>query len=181
MSSNGGGPREIAVPVSAFESLRGELEGAAGTLQTVHALHDAGHRAGREAAGALHRVAGGDSLSLGHTAFWRHLSDHFSKRGWGSLRHEAAHPGIGMLTSADWAEADAGEVSDNASCSFSSGYLSGLLSELAGGPIAVLEVSCRGRGQDGCRFAFGSETAIHDLYGQLLDGADLDQALETIA
>ena len=181
MSSNGGGPREIAVPVSVFDSLSRELEGAAGTLQTVRALQDAGHRAGREAADTLHREAGGDSLTLGHRAFWRHLSDHFAKRGWGSLSHEAIHPGVGMLTSGDWAEAEAGAVSDEASCSFSSGYLSGLLSELAGGPIAVLEVSCRGRGEDGCHFAFGSETAIHDLYGHLLEGADLDQALEKIA
>lgn len=177
MSSNGSGPREIAVPVSVFDSLRSGLEGTAGTLQTVHALHDAGYKAGRDAVGTLHREAGGDSMSLGNAAFWDHLSDFLSKRGWGSLRHQAIHSAVGMLTSGDWAEAEGGEVSDDASCSFSSGYLSGLLSELAGGPIAVLEVSCRGRGDGACDFAFGSETAIHHLYGRLLDGEGLDTAL----
>jgi hypothetical protein len=55
--------------------------------------------------------------------------------------------------------------------------MSGLLSQIAGGPVAVLEVSCRTRGDDACRFGFGSERAITDLHGLLLDGADLDSAL----
>lgn len=180
MIRNGGGPREIAVPVSVFDALRNELEEAAGTLQTVRALHHAGYRAGMAAAASVHEEAGGDSMKLDRSGFWSHLSDYFSKRGWGSLAHDSVHPGVGMIESRDWAEADADEVSDDASCSFSAGYLSGLLSQLAGGPIAVLEVSCRARGDDSCDFAFGSETAIHDLYGRLLDGADLETALSAL-
>jgi hypothetical protein len=68
----------------------------------------------------------------------------------------------------------------DASCCFSTGFLSGLLSELAGGPVAVLEIGCRTRGADACRFAFGSEQVIHDLYGRLLDGADFDGALAAL-
>lgn len=175
-----GGPREIAVPVSVFGVIRRELEEAAGTLQTVRALHRAGYEAGMVAAASVHQEAGGDSLALSSSGFWTHLSDHFSQRGWGTLSHESVHPGVGMIGTRDWAEADTDRVSADASCSFSAGYLSGLLSQLAGGPIAVLEVSCRGRGDDACDFAFGSETAIHDLYGRLLDGADLETALSTL-
>lgn len=180
MSRNGGGPREIAVPMSVFDALRSELEAAAGTLQTVRALHQAGYEAGTAAAPILHLAAGGSSLGLSRDGFWSHLSGHFSKRGWGSLTHEAIHPGVGLIETRDWAEANVEEVSADASCSFSAGYLSGLLTELAGGPIAVLEVSCLGRGDDSCDFAFGSEAAIHDLYGHLLEGADLQTALSSL-
>jgi hypothetical protein len=117
---------------------------------------------------------------LGRKAFWDHLSSFFTKRGWGTLSHRDAHPGIGMLSSADWGEARTDRVDAQASCSFSAGFLSGLLSQLAGGPIAVLEISCRSRGARSCDFAFGSEGAIQALYGRLLDGDDLDRALAAI-
>ena len=51
---------------------------------------------------------------------------------------------------------------------------------MAGGPVAVLEVTCRTRGDDACAFAFGSEGAVHELYGKLLEGADLDGALDAL-
>ena len=56
----------------------------------------------------------------------------------------------------------------------------GRLSGAAGGPVAVLEVTCRTRGDDGCTFAFGSAATIHDLYGLLLEGQDLDSALASL-
>lgn len=172
--------REIAVPVSLFESLRNELKAQAGTLPTIHALHHAGYHAGLTAAAAVDQEAGGTSFSLGQAAFWNHLSGYFTKRGWGRLGHSAPHAAVGMLKSSDWAEARTHEVDPDASCSFSAGFLSGLLSQLAGAPIAVLEVTCRSRGDASCGFAFGSETAIHMLYGRLVDGADLEMALATL-
>jgi hypothetical protein len=51
---------------------------------------------------------------------------------------------------------------------------------VAGSPVAVLEVSCRTRGDDRCSFLFGSEQAIHDVYGLLLEGDSLDDALATL-
>lgn len=179
MDRKAAAPREIAVPVSIFGSLRGELEKEAGTLPTVHALHNAGYRAGSVAAASL-GGNGEDPASLPQGAFWSRLSDFFSKRGWGTLRHDTAHAGVGVLSSSDWAEASESAMEADASCCFSTGFLSGLLSELAGGPVAVLEVGCRTRGADACRFAFGSEEVIHDLYGRLLDGADFEGALAAL-
>ena len=146
-------------------------------LQTVRALHHAGYQAGLHAAQSVNREAGGQALSLSSTGFWGHLSDFLSKRGWGTVNHRSPHAAVGILRTTDWAEAETEETSPDAACNFSAGYLSGLFSQLAGGPVAVLEVSCRARGDDACDFAFGSETAIHDLYGRLLDGADFDSAL----
>jgi hypothetical protein len=180
MSRNGGGPREIAMPVSVFDSLRTELAKAAGTLETVRALHHAGYQAGLASAGNVNQEAGGNAFNLSESGFWSNLTDYFSKRGWGTLSHGAPHPGVGLLSSTDWAEASPENVTSDASCSFSAGFLSGLLSQLAGGPIAVLEVRCRTRGDHSCGFAFGSETAIHDLYGHLLEGDDLNAALEAL-
>lgn len=180
MDSKGGTPREIAVPVSVFAALRTELGKEAGTLPTVHALHHAGYHAGTEAAATLAAGNKGAPASLARDAFWSKLSDFFGERGWGTMSHDLTHNGVGILSSPDWAEASDGDTDPDASCFFSTGFLSGLLSELAGGPVAVLEVGCRTRGEKSCQFAFGSEAAIHDLYGRLLDGVDLDGALEAL-
>ena len=180
MNTKAGAPREIAVPVSVFESLRIELGKEAGTLPTVHALHQAGYQAGAAAASSLDGDDDEGSSAMGQEAFWAWLADFFSKRGWGTLQHLPAHAGVGILSSSDWAEASESQIDPGASCFFSTGFLSGLLSELAGGPVAVLEVGCRTRGGAACQFAFGSEGTIHDLYGRLLDGADLDGALAAL-
>ena len=179
MSSKGATLREIAIPATAFGSLRAHLEKEAGPLPTVHALHHAGYAAGAAAAPAL--ASGiGDGAGLGEDAFWTKLSDFFGRRGWGQLRHTRPHQAIGMLSSADWAEASVGDHGPDASCHFSAGFLSGLLTELAGGPVAVLEVGCRSRGADACQFVFGSEGAIHELYGRLLEDDNLDGALAAL-
>jgi len=177
MSGRSTAPREIAIPATAFVSLRAHLEKEAGPLPTVHALHHAGYAAGAAAAPVL---AVPDAAAMGEDAFWTRLSDFFGKRGWGSLRHARAHRAVGLLTSPDWAEASAGDGGSEASCHFSAGFLSGLLTELAGGPVAVLEVGCRSRGGDTCQFVFGSEGAIHELYGKLLEDDNLDAALAAL-
>ncbi len=167
--------REIAVPVSIFGSLRDELSKEAGALPTIHALHHAGYAAGESAAASFGDPAA--VAEMGQSLFWSRVSDFFSKRGWGTLSLADQRSGIALLQSGDWVEASTDEVDEDASCCFSTGFLSGMLSTLAGGPVAVLEVDCRSRGGDRCVFAFGSEQAVHDLYGKLLDGETLEGAL----
>jgi len=168
--------RDVAVPVSIFTALRRELENEVGSLPAVHALHSAGYAVGTAAAGGL--ADGIDSVaSTPEDQFWHLVTSFFSRRGWGTMGHRSFGGGVGLLTTSDWVEATDSSREETASCSFSTGFLSGLLSELAGGPIAVLEVSCRSRGDDVCAFAFGSEGAVHELYGRLLDGQELEAAL----
>lgn len=174
-----GAYREIAVPVSIFGDLRGALAKEAGSLPAIRALHAAGYTAGVAAAAEVRSSPDGDVLALPAEAFWAHVAAFFARRGWGTLTHEAVHEAVGTLTSPDWVEGSGAEASD-ASCSFSTGFLSGLLTTLAGGPIAVLEVTCRARGEGRCSFAFGNASAIHDLYGRLLEGADLTGALASL-
>jgi len=182
MSPPHGSPRDVALPASIFATLRQELAKEAGALPTIHALHAAGYAAGSAAADGLLGGRDGDGLQTPGGVFWDRLSQALHRRGWGRLEHQAPHEGVGLLVSRDWIEAEEADEEDReqASCSFTSGYLSGLLTAGAGGPVAVLEVSCRARGDDACTFAFGSEGAIHDLYGSLLDGADLDGALASL-
>ena len=182
MDHTAGGYREIAVPVSVFAALRRELAKGAGPLPTIHALYAAGFAAGEEASSVFAGSTDEDVGALPEDAFWSRLVAFFSRRGWGTLSREGDSLAVGMLASPDWAEsADAPpEGDENASCSFSTGFLAGLLTRLAGGRVAVLEVTCRSRGDDRCTFAFGSESAIHELYGQLLDGARLEEALSSL-
>jgi hypothetical protein len=177
MDAPSGGYREIAVPASIFATLRRELGKETGVLPTIHALHASGYAAGAAAAAAFKVSPDEDVRALSQTAFWTRVGAFFTRRGWGTLTHVPRHRAIGLLHSPDWAEGSQPRDEDDASCSFSSGFLSGLLTELAGGPVAVLEVTCRARGEEACSFAFGAASAIHDLYGHLLEGADLDTAL----
>jgi len=172
--------REVAVPVSVFAVLRKELASEAGALPTIHAFHAAGHQAGVAAADAFRASPDEDVSALPEEEFWTRLTSFFSRRGWGSLSKVTSSPAVGLLVSQDWVESTDVDVSEDASCSFSTGFLSGLLTELAGGPVAVLEVECRGRGSGSCSFAFGSESAIHELYGHLVGGRDLDGALSAL-
>jgi hypothetical protein len=172
--------REIAVPISIFISLRNELKKEAGALPTIHALHHAGYDAGTAAAAPFGLGGSEDGASMGQSAFWAMISGFFARRGWGTLTQSSGHAGIALLSSPDWAEASHDSVDSDASCCFSTGFLSGLLSGLAEAPVAVLEVDCRARGDDQCRFAFGSEVAIHDLSGYLLEGSTLEGALAAL-
>lgn len=173
-------PREIAVPVSIFATLRSALAGDVGELAAIHALHNAGFAAGVDAAETFRGSEKEDVLGLSEEDFWNRLTLFFARRGWGTLSHQTLHDAVGTLTSPDWTEAAADGAGDQASCSFSTGFLSGLLSTLAGGDVAVLEVACRARGDAACTFAFGNAAAIHEVYGKLLEGSDLAAALAAL-
>lgn len=179
MHRNDGPPREVALPASVFATLRRELTREVGAVATIHALHAAGYSAGSAAAPGFASAAGGGTAELATDVFWARFTAFLARRGWGRLTHAPAHEAVGLLRSGDWVEADE-ERGEEAACSFTAGYLSGMLTELAGGPVAVLETECRARGDERCTFAFGSEGAIHELYGRLLDGAGLDGALAAL-
>lgn len=175
-----GGYREIAVPASVFVTLRKELAQECGPLPTIHALHAAGYVAGGKAVAGFAGRREEGAASLAEDTFWSRLQSFFYHRRWGCISHAHANDAVGLLSSPDWVEATPDDLDEEGSCSFSTGFLSGFLSDVAGGPIAVLEVTCRTRGDDECTFAFGSESAVHELYGQLLTGADLDGALAAL-
>ena len=172
--------REVAIPAVGLGTLRRQLQREAGPLATIHALHAAGYEVGEALWESLSKAAGRTLPELDEETFWERLASLLGRRGWGTVGHHGAHPGVGLLTSRDWAEAVGGGDEKQPSCTFSTGMLSGLLTGAAGGPVAVLEVTCRTRGDERCTFAFGSAAAVHDLYGLLLDGRTLESALSSL-
>lgn len=168
--------REVALPAKGFAELRRSLRDEVGALAAVHGLHAAGFSAGEDLFHGFARTLDTAVRGVPEDELWERVARFFKQKGWGTLRHRSLHPGIGILESADWAEAVPGAESQP-SCAFTTGVLSNFLTLAAGGPVAVLEVTCSSRGDDLCGFAFGSEAAVHELYGHLLEGASLDDAL----
>jgi hypothetical protein len=168
--------REVAIPAAAFVALSRALRTEGGALAAIHGLHAAGYGAGEAMYQRLFRGREEHAGEVPEPEFWRLLNRFMSTRGWGTLIHSAPHPGVGFLISPDWAEAEEGEGTQP-SCAFTVGLLAHVLTRVASSPVAVLEVTCRTAGHSACTFAFGSEATIHDLYGLLLEGKEMDRAL----
>lgn len=172
--------REITLPAEVLRLLRRALRKEAGPLVSIHALHNAGYEAGEGFYSRMSEEAGRELSELSENEFWSLLHRFFLSWGWGELTHARAHPGLGILHAEDWGESNPEGGENQPGCAFTAGLLVYLLGKVAGSPIAVLEVSCRTRGDDRCSFLFGSEQAIHDIYGLLLEGDSLDAALEQL-
>lgn len=168
--------REVLVPAQALAALRRGLRVEAGPLAAAHALHAAGYAAGDSIFDMLSDSAGRPLTELSARRFWNYVSELLSRRGWGSLEHRDVPPALGLMASSDWAEAEATTEETQPSCHFTMGLLANLLGRVAGGAVSVLEVRCRACGDAECCFAFGSEAAIHALYGRLLDGQPFEEA-----
>jgi predicted hydrocarbon binding protein len=155
--------------------LRLALEDTVGPDAAARALQQAGHEAGNAifailSGGATHEGVSEDSTiadglgTIEEAAFWQRLSDLCVERGWGQIRFEEVHPGIGALESADWAEADPMAAALRPSCHFTVGLIANLLGRVAGNEVGVLETECRSRGDLNCRFLFGGRHALDQLY-----------------
>lgn len=171
--------KEVSIPAQTLSQLRRSVREEAGPLAAVQALHGAGYATGDHLFESFSEHLHGPAAETGADALWSALSEFFSARGWGTLTHEAIHPAIGVLRAREWQEADPDSESQP-SCAFSTGLLSSLLSRVAGGPVAVLEVGCASRGDTDCMFAFGSEPAVQHVYARLLEGVDLEEAVSTL-
>lgn len=170
----------IDLPLPALAAIRRELTAALGTDAAARTLQAAGNAAGDAFHDLLAGAHDAPLAGLGEAEFWRRLGDFFAERGWGRLQHEAAHPGVGALESADWAEADTVGAARRPSCHFTTGLLANLLGRVAGESVSVLEVECRARGDLRCRFLFGGPAALDVVYGSVAEGASADRALEEL-
>lgn len=185
-------PAELALPVASLAALRRALVEAVGADGAARALRVAGHAAGDAFFHALTRQSASSPASsetaaaaspreLEEAAFWARLSELFSSRGWGTVSHEAVHPGVGELRSGDWVEADPSTGALRPACYFSTGLLANLLGQVADDEVAVMEVECRSQGDAQCRFLFGGAAALDELFRRLQSGEDLARSLATLA
>ncbi len=170
----------IGLSSRALHVLRTSLERDSG-IQTAAYFQEAGFASGEDLYNAfLSRVQ--DAYDLDRpgdldTAFLGEaLSTHFGELGWGSLHPTPLSAAVLALDSEDWAEATPGNGSQYPSCHITSGLLSDFLGRLAGEPVAVMEVECRTRGDNRCRFLIGAPESLASVYDSMSQGASYQEA-----
>lgn len=170
---------EVVMPAASLAALRRSLTEQLGPDAAAAALQSAGHAVGD----AFHALllqnvdGGGDLGTLPEQEFWRRLGELLATRGWGQLRFEEAHEGVGAIIATGWCEADADGSGDRPTCFVSTGLLSNLLGHVAGSDVGVFEVECRSRGDAHCRFLFGSAESLEAVYESMMSGRDVEGAL----
>lgn len=165
-------------------ALRATVEAERSVSATVDALRTAGFRAGESFHSLFEDgqgVAKEDTASaeLPVELFWERFSRFWSAQGWGELHHRELHPGVSSLESADWVEAEI--PSGVSGCHITTGLFAELLRRVAGQEIAVLEGSCRGRGDQACSFLIGNAETLGALHGALRQGSTLESAIAELA
>jgi len=188
MNSMNQRPAELAIPVASLTALRNALADEVGDDPAARALQVAGVAAGHaffdtlaHAGSAGGRTGDADPATWSESVFWRLLADLFERRGWGRIRNAQAHAGVGAIDAFDWVESqqDAGAL--RPSCFFTAGLLANLLGRVVGDDVAVLEVSCRSRGDAHCRFLYGSPETLDVVFSRIRNGADVEETLATLA
>lgn len=180
-------PSELALPVRALAALRAALAAEVGDDAAARALRGAGSAAGVAMFRALAAGAGAPAddpdtaraqiTGMSDRQFWSVLQVFFASRGWGRLSFSALHEGVGALDTADWIEVNTEIGAGRPSCFFTTGMLAGILGRITGNEVALLEVECRSRGDDRCRFLFGAPVALERLYSGLAAGHDVESSL----
>ncbi|HUF49711.1 MAG TPA: V4R domain-containing protein [Longimicrobiales bacterium] len=176
MASTASRTPELALPVASLAALTDALMTRVGAEAAAQALREAGHAAGD----ALHRIlttSGNDVAGMPADRFWQHLSRLFSSRGWGTFAFSQPHPGVGALDTTDWFEARPEAGAAQPCCHFTTGVLANVLGTVAGSDVAVMEVECRTRGDQRCRFLIGGADAVFAVYERMAAGDRADTAI----
>jgi predicted hydrocarbon binding protein len=164
-----------------IHSLRASLERDAGIQAATH-LQEAGFAGGEELYDAFaawlkaeRNVDPPSELDvqfLGET-----LSDFFLEQGWGRLSSMPLGDAVLALDSEDWAEALDQPEGQYPSCHLSCGLLADFLGRVSNGSVAVMEVECRSRGDQKCRFLAGSPETLGVLYERMAQGSPYVEAI----
>lgn len=167
LAAAGSLPREIQLPSGLMVDIR--------SFAGAEALEKVGRETGTWLAAALGDALATEDLAQAPTqAFWDALGAILRSRGWGRLRQERVHSGLGVVVAEDWMESGS---AGSPGCPFTVGLLRALFQEVAGEPVDVMETACEGHGDEGCRFVFGSEAAVRELRTRLEDGLSEEAAL----
>jgi predicted hydrocarbon binding protein len=164
-----------------LHQLRASLERDTG-LQASSYLQEAGFAGGEElytefsdwlvATRGLERPGDLDAEFLNEV-----LSEFFSEQGWGALEATQLDPALLALDSSEWAEASDAGGGEFPSCHLTCGLLADFFGRLSSGPVAVMEVECRSRGDARCRFLAGAPETLSALYDRMSQGLTYGEAL----
>ncbi|HEY8197318.1 MAG TPA: V4R domain-containing protein [Gemmatimonadales bacterium] len=164
-----------------IQQLRASLERDTG-VQAAAYLQEAGFAGGEELFEAfgdwLKRARGVDQPSELDVEFLGEvLGEFFADQGWGRLTAIPLGPAVMALDSAEWAEALDEQQGEFPSCHLSCGLLADFLGRVSGDQVAVMEVECRSRGEQRCRFLAGSPETLGILYDRMAGGTGYLEAL----
>jgi predicted hydrocarbon binding protein len=104
------------------------------------------------------------------------LSAFFQATGWGSVSVTSLGNAALVVDSSDWVEAAPGSAQEPM-CFFSSGMLADFFGRLSGEPVAVMEVECRSKNDERCRFLSASPDTLNAVYEQMKEGRSYEEAL----
>lgn len=165
----------------ALQQLRTSLERDSGA-QAASYLQEAGFAGGEELfsayaawLGASHGVPEPGQLDAGHLSDV--LSRFFAETGWGTIAVTPLGDAVLALDSEDWAESSESGGAAYPSCHFTCGMLADFLGRMAGETVAVMEVECRTRGDQRCRFLAGSPDTLATLYDRMAQGMGYEEGL----
>ena len=170
--------RDIRLPARSILALRRALVREAGAEAGTRALQEAGHAAGDVLFDRLTRGLSEDPSGTPSTTFWDRLAALFRELGWGDVTHEELHPGVGALTARDWFEAD--PDAPRSACAFTTGVLANLLGRVAGKSVAVMTVESPSGEAGGCRFLFGSQQVLQEVYSSMRGGQELEASIAAL-
>lgn len=177
-------PNLLQVPATVIPAMHRVLAAERSASEAAQLARELGCEAGSAFHEALvARVRARESTELAELdpeTFWAMFSDFFSSAGWGELEQESLHAGIVSLSSRRWAEALPDERTEYPACHLTTGVLAELLSRIAGTDLAVLEVECRSRGDDRCRFLAGGEAALGTVYDAMRNGRSFHEAVQRL-
>lgn len=150
--------------------------------QAGQVLQEAGFAAGDELYDAFtgwlaERAEVADPADLDARHLGTMLAEFFRGLGWGRLVVERVGPASLALDTFDWAEADPEAAALAPSCHVTAGLLAGFLGRLADQDVAVLEIECRSRRDERCRFLAGAPQTLQAVYEAVTAGADYREVL----
>jgi len=176
--------RIVVLPRPVLAALRMALS-ARGGADAATTLQEAGY-AGGEALFASFRAwlrerESADPGALAVARFADHAGEYFRACGWGSLAVGTLGDALVTLDSEDWWEDDPETDAGAPGALLSIGLFASFFSQLAGEPLAVLQVESRAAGGHRARFLIGGGDVMDHVYEQLGQGAPYEEAIAGVA
>lgn len=175
----------VGLPPSLLTTLRRSLERILGD-QAAPLLQEAGFSVGDQIYDVFARwltehTDASEPDTLAADALSEAMSRFFSAQGWGELSLERLGPAALCLSAPAWAESTRNGESEFPSCHFTTGIMAAFLGRLADDIVAVMEVECRSRGDEACRFLIGAPETLQVVFDGMSEGTDYEAVLTAVA
>lgn len=164
----------LRIPADALPRLAAALGAERSPYETALLLRDLGFALGGALGEAFEtrladRQGAASPATLDTHEFWESLSSFFEETGWGALRFDQLHEGVGALRTDGWADRDG---------HLSTGVLAEMLSRAAGSEVAVMNAADPASGD--ARFLFGSPETLQSVYEHWQQTGTVASAIERL-